>query len=328
MKYLIKLLFLFFLISYISFTGCAKDRDEQKGRAEICLVQYIDSPMSDDTRKGIIKGLEQSGLVEGREYTLSINNAQGDITTLNSIMDMAIIKNYSLVMVSSTPTLQAAINKLKNTDIVFTTVADPVSAGAGKSFTDHLPNVTGICTLGDYGGMTAKLRAFIPDAKKVGTLFSPGEINSVVNLQHFKEHAQQAMIEVVEIPVETTADVSNAALTLVSSDIDAVCQIICNITDASFPAIIKAARNRKTPVFGFNEPQIALGAVAVISRDYVQAGIDASELAVEIISGKPPSSIPIRMVSKSKFIINRKNAEKNGIVITDVMRKYADKIIE
>jgi len=46
-----------------------------------------------------------------------------------------------------------AIKKIHDIPLVFSVVADPVLAGAGKSFEYHLPHVTGISTMGDYAGM-------------------------------------------------------------------------------------------------------------------------------------------------------------------------------
>jgi len=302
--------------------GCAKEKKTQPS-ARLCLVQYIDSPMSDDTRQGIIEGMKASGLQEGKDYSLKIYNGQGDIGTLNSIMDMVNNGGYTLLMVSSTPTLQAALNKIKSIPVVFTTVADPVAAGAGTSFSEHLPNVTGISTLGDYEGLVKVLPRMVPKAKTLGTLFSPGEINSVINKEHLERSAARYDMDLVAVPVSATADVSTAAQTLLQKNIDAVCQIVCNLTDASFPSIVKAAQQKMIPVFGFTDKQIQQGAVAVVARDYVQAGKDAAALAVRIIRGERPAGIPFSMVSRSNLIINKRAAKDYGMLLQDDLLKEA-----
>lgn len=307
--------------------GCTQN-NEAHPTTRLCLVQYIDSPMSDDTKQGVIEGLHASGLTEGKDYSLKIFNAQGDIGTLNATMDMVKNGGYTLLFVSSTPTLQAALHKIRDIPLVFTTVADPVAAGAGKSFNDHFSNVTGISTLGDYEGFVKVLSRMTPKTKILGTLFSPGEINSVINKEQLERYAAKYDMTVVSIPVYTTADVGTAAQALLGKDIDAVCQIVCNLTDATFPAIIKEAQKNMIPVFGFTQRQIQQGAVAVVARDYVQAGIDAAKLAVRILQGENPAAIPFAMVSTSNLIINKRAAANYGIHLQEDLLKEATQVID
>jgi len=37
-----------------------------------------------------VDGLRESGLVEGRDYELKVGNAQGDMPTLNTLIDAAL----------------------------------------------------------------------------------------------------------------------------------------------------------------------------------------------------------------------------------------------
>jgi len=320
-------LFVFLMAGLLLFPACTQKSDTAGKTYKICLVQYIDSPISEDTKQGVIEGLHNSGLQEGKDYTLKIYNAQGDVSTLNSIMDMVNNEAYTVIIVSSTPTLQAALNKVKNAPIVFTTVADPVAGGAGESFAEHLPNVTGISTLGDYEGLVKILPRILPNARTIGTLFAPGEINSVVNKDHFDRFTRKYNLKLVAVPVNSTADVSNAAQSLAGQNIDALCQIICNLTDAAFPAIAQAAQKKRIPLFGFTDKQIAQGAIAVVSRDYVQAGKDAVMLVLRILKGENPAQIPFALVSKSNLIINKRAARNYGITIPDDLLKQADKVV-
>ena len=54
---------------------------------KIALVRYVDAEFAEDTTRGIEAGLAEAGLQEGRDFTLKIQSAQGDMVTLNSIMD-------------------------------------------------------------------------------------------------------------------------------------------------------------------------------------------------------------------------------------------------
>src|SRR5262249_60805766 len=107
------------------------------------LAGYSESPLLEEVLEGLRRGLEESGLVEGRDYTTTYRNAQGDIATLNAVLDELNGNETELVFTVSTPTLQAALRKLDRKPLVFAGVLDPIAAGAGKSDSDHRPRVTG-----------------------------------------------------------------------------------------------------------------------------------------------------------------------------------------
>ena len=200
-------------------------------------------------------------------------------------------------------------------------------AGAGVSFTDHLPNVTGISTLGDYEGMVKWIKLILPGTKKIGTIFSPSEANSVKNMSELKKYAEKAGIELITTPVNSSSEVADAALSLVERKPEIVCQVVDNLTSASISTIIKVCQQKNIPLFGFVSDQSEKGAVLVVSRDYRQAGIDAVNLAKRVFEGEDISAIPFEFVSKTNVLINLKAAEKYGIVIPEDLQKKEGVII-
>ncbi len=300
---------------------------QKQGILHFTAVQYSDSPLSEMSMQGIRDGLSDHGMLEGRDYTLELKSCQGDISTLNTILNGITTSATDLVFAISTPVLQGTINKIKDKPVVFTTVADPVIAGAGKSFTDHLPNVTGISTMGDYKKMCILVKDLIPHARKIGTLYTPGEANSVNNLKTFRTYAAQQSFTIEAIAINSTADVTDATLSLCSSGIDAICQIIDNLTSASFAGIIQVSRKTKLPLFGFVSTQVEQGAILGISRDYYQGGKDAVNLAVQILEGMNPADIPFQFVSKTNIMINLGAADYYGLTIPDEIINSADIII-
>lgn len=282
---------------------------------KLALVQYNDSPLSEMTKEGILKGLSMEGYRKDTDYVINVYNAQGDVSTLNLIFDAVLNDNPRLVFVSSTPTLQVAVRKIKEIPVVFTTVADPIAAGAGSSYEEHLPNVTGISTLGDYGGMVKLVKTIIPGVKSIGTLYSPGEMNSVKNMNCFREQTEAAGIELSTIPVNSSSETADAALSLLARKPEVVCQIVDNLTSLSAATIIRICRDHRVPVFGFVSDQSEKGAILVVSRDYVQAGIDATRLAGKIFKGANPAGIPFEFVSRTEILINTVAAAENNITI-------------
>jgi hypothetical protein len=119
-------------------------------RWRLHLVQLNDTLDVEEAERGVRKGLEDAGLVEGRDYETMVRNAQGDMATVSGLIDAALTDRADLIITFSTPTLQAALQRAKSVPVVFNYVADAVAAGAGTSDTSHLPNVTGVYLLGAY----------------------------------------------------------------------------------------------------------------------------------------------------------------------------------
>ena len=275
---------------------------------KFALVHYGDSPMSEDCESGLRKALEDHKLREGTDFTMKVYNAQGDIATLNSIAGSIGSQTWDLVFSASTPTAQMLVKKLPGYKIVFTNVGDPQAAGLGKSFTDHIPNVCGISTMSDFDGMISMILVIHPGIKRIGTVFTPGEINSVSYKTHLEEASRKSGLELIAIPANSVTEVLDAANELVSRRIEAFCQISDNLIGSCSSAIMKVSISSKIPFYGFVSGLIGQGAVAVCARDYFQAGYEAAEMGLEVLSGKDPSKIPYRYVSKTNYVVSMKNA--------------------
>jgi len=286
-------------------------------KLKLCLAHYSLSEISEEAEAGLREELVNMGLIEGEHFTLTVYIASGDISTCNSIAESVAAEHWDLIFTASTPTLQVFINKIKETPIVFTNSGDPVGAGAGKSFVTHLSNVTGIATVSDFEGMVKFVKESMPGIKKIGTVFTPGEINSVFYMEALKEAAEAEGLSLLASPAGSVTEVSDAAASLVSKGIEAFTQISDNLTASCSSVIIKHSRDNKIPYFAFISNQIEKGAVAAIARDYHTAGSDAVKIAMEILNGKSPNEIPFRLVSKSTITVNKEAMDYFNVKIPD-----------
>lgn len=290
-----------------------------KKKLKLCLVHYIDSPNSENVEKGVRDELKKQGIMEGRDFTIKIFNAQGDNTTLNSICETVAGEKWDLIFASSTPTIQLLAKKITGTPIVFSNVGDPVRAGLGESFKKHLPYLTGISTMSDFDGLVNLVIESVPGIKTIGTVFTPGEVNSVVYTEELKKAALKRGLKLISVPAGSATEVADAALSITNRGIQAFTQISDNLTASCGASIIKAAYDAKIPYFGFITEQIESGAVAVLARDYYYAGVDAGKMAIKIFGGKLPADIPFAYVSETSYTVNIEAMNYFGI---KVPKKY------
>ena len=306
----------------------AVPQSELSKRWNIHLIEFTNVLDVEESEHGIRDGLAEAGLIEGRDYTWKVRNAQGDMTVLNSLVDAAVTERADLLMTMSTPTLQIAIKRAAGRPIVFTLVASAVAAGAGRTNEDHMPGVTGVVTTSAYQELITILRETMPSARRLGTLFVPAETNSVYNMEQTTEAARKAGLEMIAVPANTSAEVQDAALSLMSRHIDAVCQIAGNLTASSFPSIVQAAGKANLPIFGFQSSQAQGGACVVVARDYYDGGREAAHMAARVMRGEDPASMPFTPLKTTRLIVNLKAASACGLIIPASVIQKAARLIQ
>lgn len=294
---------------------------------KIRLVLYLETPPAEEAVEGIHEGLAGAGLAEGRDYTLAAASAQGDMATLSSIMDGVASDGTDLLVTLSTPTLQTALQKVKRLPIVFTFVANPLLVGAGRSNTDHLPNVTGVYTVGPYTDMAEMLATRFPSWRRIGTLFAPAEVNSVYNKDVFVAACTERGIAVETVAANSAGELADAALALATRPIDAIVQIADNQSMGGFTVIARAGLRAGKPVVGFSTSAVEQGAAFALSVDFHGAGVDAAGKIALVMRGTPPGEIPFTMPSRKELIVSLPNARAMGIDLPPALVDRADRVI-
>lgn len=292
-------------------------------RWQIDMLQYINSPDTEECDHGFRRGLADAGLVEGRDYQLRVRNAQGDMPTLSTLVDAALADGANLLFTLSTPTLQAAMQRAGSVPVVFTFVANAIAAGAGSSLTQHRPNVTGIPTMGAYDELLDVLQQCMPNAKRIGTLFVPAEVNAVYSKDQLAAAAQRRGLELITVAANTSAEVPDAALSLLSRDIDAITQVASNLTTAAFASIAQPARRARIPIFGFLTSDLNNGAAVVLARDYFDGGHQAAGMAARIMRGTSPADIPFAPLHVERLLINQEAARSVSLTIPAALMQRA-----
>lgn len=305
--------------------SAAPGRLDRKWRVRI--LEYVNVTDAEEAEKGVLDGLRDAGLVAGRDFEHDVLNAQGDMATLSGLVDAALTARADLIVTLSTPTLQATLRKVKSVPVVFTFVADAVTAGAGRSDTDHLPNVTGTYASGDYQGMFELIPKVMPSARRIGLLYCPNEVNSSFNYDLCLKAARAARYETESIGVNTASEVADAALALCGKSIDLICLPTANLTASTFPSISQAAQRSKVPIFAFLGGLADQGASLCVARDYYDMGLDAGKLAARVMRGESPAGIPLQPATQSKLTLNPDAARHCGLLFSDELRKSAARIV-
>jgi ABC-type uncharacterized transport system substrate-binding protein len=296
-------------------------------RKTVDLIEYVDTLNADLAREGVMEGLAKSGLVPGRDFELRRHVAQGDIATLSSIIDTTLTRGTDLMITLSTPTLQTALARGRGTPLVFTMVSNPFVVKAGKTDSDHLPFVTGSYLDQPVQEMIDALREIRPPVRRIGTLYTPAELNAVFNKEQLERAARAAGLGFDAVPVTSTNDVIEATLSLANRKIDVLTQIADNVVTSSFPALMDAARRARLPVAAYSTAFADMGPVLILARDYRDNGMTSGQMAARVLRGESPGRIPFVAVPALDYIVNLTTAKALDIELSSRLVAKATRVI-
>jgi putative ABC transport system substrate-binding protein len=307
------------------YPGCQR---EDKDLFTIGLFQVDDAPTLNSVRKGFLSALEEAELLDGVNIRMVIRNGMGSIPEVQRIAHEFVSSKVDLIIPFSTPCLQAALHASSEIPIVFSSIANPILVGAGKSVKDHLPNVTGISSKGPIKESLAFIKQILPGTKRVGTLWTPSELNSKYYLDLAREGAKEMGLEIIAVPVNNKSEVLLAAQLLMNKKIDVIYQISDNTINASFEAVSRVADENAIPLFGGALFSTSLGACAAMGWDFFDMGYKAGEIAIRVKNGENPADIPIQYMKEVKLHLNLNAATKQGVEFSEDVLKQADEILK
>ena len=94
-----------------------------------------------------LKGLGESGFVEGRDVAIEYRWAEGNFERLPALLTDLVRRNVSVIAATSTPAAVAAKASVTTIPVVFTTSADPVRLGLVSNLSKPEANLTGATQL-------------------------------------------------------------------------------------------------------------------------------------------------------------------------------------
>lgn len=315
------------LSAVLAFTGCtASTSSDDPGTAtyKIGIVQFAEHGSLDNCREGFLEGLAEEGFKEGENVAIDYQNARADIAVANQIAQSFVSGKSDLLLGIATPAAQSAYNAAMDKDIpvVFSAVSDPVSAG----LSDEAGLGSGITGTADRLPVEAQLqmiREVMPDATKIGILYTTSEANSIYNLEIYKNLAGKYGFEIVEQGVSKQADVALALDSLLTK-VDCLSNLTDNTVVQALPMVLEKANEKKIPVFGSEVEQVENGCIATMGLDYVALGKATGKIAARVLNGEDISTIPFEEFLDSELTINSEAAESLGI---EFPQSVADKAV-
>ena len=289
----------------------------------IGVLQYMEHGALDAAYEGFIAGLAEEGYIEGENIKIDLKNAQGDLTTAQTIANQYVSDDVDMMFAIATQAVQSAYNATKDIPILMTAVTDPVEAGVVKDWNQSGTNVTGTSDLTPVAKQMELITELVPEAKTVGVIYTTSEVNSEVQVKMAEEAASNLGLQVIRVGVTTVNDIPQAVASVIDK-VDVMYAPTDNLIASSMPVLWNACLDKKVPIVAGVDTMVIDGGIATEGIDYYQLGYETGLMAAQVLEGKDPSTMPINTLQNTTLIVNQKNAEAIGLSIPDSILKGAE----
>jgi len=318
------------LLLVIAFAfGCEACRPKTKENFKVAIVSIVEIEPIAQLRNGFRDTFEKSQFYKDHNVTISEYNAQGDAGLINQISDKIASEKPGLVYVLGTPIAQAIQKKAPDILLVQGAVTDPVAAGLANGWNGSGKKYVATSDLPPVQRQMGLIKELTPKITRLGTIYNPGEANSVAVISRLREEISKSGsgLRLVERPIANSGDVATAIQSLLGN-VDAIYVPPDNTAHAALPVIGKFAKENKIPVYATVSNALDVGALATLALDFTQLGRESADLALQVLGGKDPSTIPIQVSENPTVTINGKVASEFGLDISAFRNRPNVKIVE
>lgn len=321
------------LLGAAMLTGCPHQQSSNTGgngsakKYSVGIVQVASHPLLDAVREGFVGRLSELGYKDGDNVHYDVQNAQGEMTNAQTIVQKFVSEQVSLIFPIGTSPSQAAAKATRDIPIVFGAVTDPVSAGLVKDPQHPGWNITGVSDLSPFKAQLELLKKVAPTVKVVGMVYNPGEANSAFGVAATRKAAEGLGMTVKTASITSTSEVSSAAQSI-ADQVDAFYSGTDNTVVSALEALIKVAEARKKPLLAADPDSVQRGALITLGVDYKQVGIDSANLADKILKGASPGSLPVVYAPGTVLAVNKAAAASEGVTIPPDLLQKATKVFD
>ena len=277
--------------------------------------------------EAFLKELQRLGWTVGRNLQIEYRWETSDLR--KAAMELVAF-SPEVILVSSTPAVSAMQIATQTIPVVFTQVADPVSAGIVASLAKPGGNITGFMVF-DYE-LAAKwlelLKEVAPNVTGVGVIRDPTVTASIGQLAAVQSAARSSRVEVSPLGGQNGKDIERTVTEFARGSNCGLISAASPLINNNINLIISlAARHRLPATYPFR-PYVTQGGLIGYGPDPIDAHRRAAGYVDRILKGEKPIDLPVQAPTKYELAINLKTAKAMGLTIPSAVLARANEVIE
>src|SRR5437667_851971 len=207
-------------ITWFGSAAVAWSLDARAQQAAMPVIGFVNSasPGGYPPLSAFLKGLGETGFVEGRDVSIEYRWAEGQYDRLPALIADLLQRKVSVIAATSTPAAFAAKAATTTMPVVFTTSGDPVRLGLVASLNKPGGNLTGATTLNvQVGSKRLELiHEMVPTATIIALLVNPTNPAFAEGLSKDVQAAARALaLQIHVLHASTERDFETVFATLV-----------------------------------------------------------------------------------------------------------------
>lgn len=304
------------VLGVTALAGCG---DSGKDKYTIGISQFAVHGSLDNCREGFLARLAEEGFVEGENLTIEYVNAQAEPGMAAMTADNFVSKKVDMICAIATPTAMTAYNSTMNTEIpvIYTAVSDPVEAGLANEDGTPVGNITGTSDALAVDAQLQMIREILPDAKRIGIIYTTSEANSISTVASYEEAAAGYGFEIVTTGITAMSEVPLAAADMVTK-VDCITNLTDNTVVSALQSVLDEANKADIPVFGSEVEQVKAGCVASMGLEYFELGKQTGKMAAMVLRGETKASeMKFEVITEPSLYVNFAAAEKISLELPE-----------
>lgn len=306
-----------FVFALILFISC----NSQKSNVPVVgFVDAFEDATISQARTGFTDALKKNGFSEDQKnIKIEYRNAQGDIPTLTQIVNYFVSEKVDLLATCTTLSTVTAIQKTKTIPVFAMVSPTPermnVISSTGSAPANLFGAVEELAYIDSSFSLIPKLLKPKSGKLVVGMIYNQSEPQSADAMNRIKSLAAKLNVDLVALPLNSSADAQLVTKSLLSKNIDAFFANPDNTVFASFETILKSCNQANVPIFTSEAGLVQRGAVAAFGADIYQWGYQAGEQAAQYLKTHKTDGLKPEMVKIRKRVYNPAAAKKYNITI-------------
>jgi putative ABC transport system substrate-binding protein len=303
------------IVAVYLLAGCSKGKAPVVG-----FVDAFEDATISQARTGFTDALKKNGYSEAN-HTVKIEyrNAQGSIPTGLQIVNYFVSEPVDLMATCTTLSTLAAVQKTKTIPIFSMVSPTPermnVLDGKGLPPVNLFGAVEDLKYIDTSFSLIPKLLKPKMGKLTVGMIYNQSEPQSADALALVKAQAEKSGINLIAMPVNSSADAQLVTKALLDKNIDAFFALPDNTVFASFETIVKSCDEKFVPIFTSEAGLVKRGAVVAFGADIYQWGYQAGEQAAQYLKTRDTTGLKTEMVKVRKHVYNPAVAAKFHISV-------------
>lgn len=293
----------------------------------VAVTSIVEHPALDSIKDGVHEVLTQEGYTADSGLKWQFQTAQGNTAIAAQIARKYVGDKPDVIVAIATPAAQAVVAATKTIPVVYSAVTDPVAAQLVASMEPSNSNVTGVSDALALDKQVDLIKRVVPEAKRVGMVYNPGEANSVAVVESLRKLLPEAGLTLTEATAARTVDVGAAARSLVGK-VDVIYTNTDNNVVSAYEALVKVGNDAKIPLIASDTDSVARGAIAALGVNYHDLGLQTGKMVVRILKGEKAGDIASETSEKLELYVNPQAAQKQGVTLDDDFIKSATQVIE